>query len=766
MSNPIQATRCLVLAALVTGAASALPAQSGGWAEAGAQYYYDSLPGLSASGLFANATYFLPRGGILDATFNLVRDGRNDLVLGLNSLALREVSFLRSRISIAAGDLAVALDRPGFRFSNDYAARPLFRGGAVGSESETLSLSLFGGRNEQLQGSRIPTVQFAPEAFVGAVGVARLPGDAILDFSALGVRNERPGATSLFGTDLPDQAQTFALGLSKSFSPAWRVQGRLSYGRSEFAPGSTSASGGFLSYLVGGIHEDAHWHLEANYLRYGKSYVPLSTAFIGDREGPFLLATYRGGRLTSSAVYQHYRNNPENTAGLPKLESTSFQFASTVLVGTLHSLSANYGDQLLDSSVGASVSNFRQRTASVQASVTTFGSTRVRYQFQDESLTDGNRQIHEALLEHQLFLAGWSVGAGVRFQRDNRGATSTLYRGSLDGGYGPVRLFLNGEWGNDLASGTVFSVNQNRAITYGASLKLPGEFLLTAEGYKSRTKTTLSAESVFLDPNASIFSSDRSTVLVRLTHAFQWGGAGRGEVLQRERLVLPYGTLEGTVYSDLDANGVRETGEPPVPGIAVRLDGGTLTRTDAAGRYVFHNVIEGEHTVELDMEELPVAYNPPQAVRVRVQVERLRPGGKDFGLIRTGSLAGRVEEALASGERRGLAGAIVTLLPPDFSTFTDEDGAFTFSNLPPGRYMVRLQVESLPPGAQIADIERKDLALAGGGALAVAPFVLTLLVEDKPVRQIFEKEQVVPRTRPKPKPTPPPGSAKPNPSGR
>jgi hypothetical protein len=765
MSSPIRATRCLVLAALLAGAAAALAAQSGGWAEAGAQYYDDSLPGLSASGLFANATYFLARGGIFDATFNLVRDGRHDIVFGRNSLTLREVSFLRSRISIAAGDLTVALDRPGFRFSNDFAARPFFRGVAVGCESKALSLSLFGGRNEQLQGSRIPTVQFAPEAFVGAVGAARLPGDAVLDFSALGVRNERPGATSLFGTDLPERAQTYALGLSKSFSPAWRVQGRLSYGRSEFAPGSTSASGGFLSYLVGGIHEDAHWHLEANYLRYGKTYVPLSTAFIGDREGPFLLATYQGGRLTSSAVYQRYRNNPENTAGLPKLESSSFQFASTVRVGTLNSLSANYGDQRLDSRVGASLSNFRQRTASVQASVTTFGSTRVRYEYRDELLSDGSRQIHEGLLEHQVFVAGWSVGAGVRFQRDNRGATSTLYRGSLDGALGSLRLFFNGEWGNDLASGTVFSVNQNRAITYGASVKLPGEFLLSAEGYKSHTKTTLSAESLFIDPNASIFSSDRSTVLVRLTRVFQWGGAGRGEVHLRERLILPYGTLEGTVYSDLDANGVRDAGEPPVPGIAVRLDGGALTRTDAAGRYIFHNVIEGEHTVELDMEELPVSYNPPEAVRVRVRVERLRPGGHDFGLVRTGSLAGRVEEALASGERRGLAGALVTLLPRDFSTFTDEDGAFAFSNLPPGRYTVRLEAESLPPGAQIADVERKDLALAAGGELAVAPFVLTLLVEDKPVRQILQKEQVVPRTRPKPRPTLPPGAPKtPNPS--
>lgn len=57
--------------------------------------------------------------------------------------------------------------------------------------------------------------------------------------------------------------------------------------------------------------------------------------------------------------------------------------------------------------------------------------------------------------------------------------------------------------------------------------------------------------------------------------------------------------IEGTKYLDVNGNGVRDAGEPPLEGWEIQLggDGSATTYTDAAGHYIFENLSDGTYNV-------------------------------------------------------------------------------------------------------------------------------------------------------------------------
>jgi hypothetical protein len=738
----------LVLLGIALPVAAA--AQSAGRAEIGAESFDDSLPGLSARGIYANTSLFLSTGGVLEGTFNILQDGRHQIVSGRNAVALREVPWGDARFSASVGDLNEALDRASVRLGNDFSPRPLFRGISLLRDSASLTVSLFGGRNEQLIGSRLPAVQFAPESFVGGSAAWRPVKNVTLDFATLQVRNDHSGDKSLFGIPLSNRAETYSAGLTAAPGKGIRLQGRLTYSKALYSGADLPPDRSFLSFLAGGIYESKHWRLEGNYTRSGVDLVPLSTIYAGNREGPYIAAAYTDSRLSASGSAQRYRSNPDGIPEVADLRSASYQFGGNVRVGNLNSVGVTYSDQQLESSTSGALSSYRLRSAALQASVTTYGSTFLRYEHDDNISPEGVRRVHQVEAQHFLALGPFHLVAGLRLQRDDRGATSTIYEGGIDGTFGPVRLFANGQWGDDLSGGSIFTQNRNRTITYGAAVQLPAEFQLQVEGYRNKTDSMLSAESAFVNPGLTISSFSRSTFLVRLTRVLRWGSGDRQRPIGVSAELLPYGTLAGPVFADLNGNGVLDPGERPVAGIIVSLDGGQLARSGPDGRYAFRNVIEGDHNIGIAVEDLPVAYNPPARPFATARVERLKPGEHDFALILVGGLSGRVEQVLASGERVGFSGAIVTLLPAEFSTYTDEEGSFSFANLPPGHYSVRLETESLPDGASAENPMREDVPLTAGETRTLDPFSFTLKIEEKPVREILQKDQGV-ISKPKPK---------------
>ncbi len=161
----------------------------------------------------------------------------------------------------------------------------------------------------------------------------------------------------------------------------------------------------------------------------------------------------------------------------------------------------------------------------------------------------------------------------------------------------------------------------------------------------------------------------------------------------------PNGGVAGTVYADLNGNGLRDPGEPGVAGATVTLDAfsdggvdGTVV-TQADGKYQFASTPDGNHTVSVLP---PVNYFTAGAnSRAVGVVSGSSTADLDFGVKPTSAVGGRVTFADVSPGRPGVAGLTVQLDLNndgivDASTVTDKTGAYLFTNVPNGVHAINV----------------------------------------------------------------------------
>jgi protocatechuate 3,4-dioxygenase beta subunit len=175
-------------------------------------------------------------------------------------------------------------------------------------------------------------------------------------------------------------------------------------------------------------------------------------------------------------------------------------------------------------------------------------------------------------------------------------------------------------------------------------------------------------------------------------------------------------SLAGTVFEDLDNDGIHDAGEPGIGNVTLNLydDNDQLvatTTTDGAGNYLFENLGPGTYTVR---EVQPNGYldgidSPGSAGGVALT----SPGDQisgilltsgtvatdyDFGEYRPASLSGLVfadndDDCIQDPGEVGIQNVEMQLLDVNGSvvqtTYTDADGRFSFENLLPGTYSIR-----------------------------------------------------------------------------
>lgn len=184
-------------------------------------------------------------------------------------------------------------------------------------------------------------------------------------------------------------------------------------------------------------------------------------------------------------------------------------------------------------------------------------------------------------------------------------------------------------------------------------------------------------------------------------------------------------TVSGTVFEDMNADGQRQDGEPPLAGVVVYADlngngvrdeGEPNSTSDGQGRYSV-DVPLGATTIRQETpggftcsfpsgcsHSVDLPKNPPPAPPVlsRKSARADDPAGKDFGDWRPASVTGTVisddngNGARDSGEP-GLAGIAVfadldgngILDQGEPSTTSAADGTYVLGGLKPGGYVVR-----------------------------------------------------------------------------
>lgn len=183
-------------------------------------------------------------------------------------------------------------------------------------------------------------------------------------------------------------------------------------------------------------------------------------------------------------------------------------------------------------------------------------------------------------------------------------------------------------------------------------------------------------------------------------------------------------SLGDFVWSDANANGLQDSGEPGVSGVAVKLLDGTgktvaTTTTDASGKYQFTGLLPGSYTVQMT---LPAGYAvSPQNQGDATRNSKLNAAcctaaitltsgandpNEDAGIYQLASLGNRVwfdkngDGVQDSGET-GLSGVKVQLYRNGTlvaTQTTGTDGSYLFSGLAAGTYTVTVVTSTVPSG--------------------------------------------------------------------
>ena len=170
------------------------------------------------------------------------------------------------------------------------------------------------------------------------------------------------------------------------------------------------------------------------------------------------------------------------------------------------------------------------------------------------------------------------------------------------------------------------------------------------------------------------------------------------------------GTFTGTVYNDLNGDGIHEPTEPALKGWTIDLlnQAGTFvatTTSNAAGQYTFTDVSAGVYTIEEIVQSgwvITEPTNPPGTYTETAQ-SGSTVSGLDFGNFKSVTVTGDIYNDLDGNGLRGkgepgLAGWTVDLEDSSgnvlATVLTDSNGNYSFTGVGGGSYQVAEVVQS------------------------------------------------------------------------
>lgn len=258
----------------------------------------------------------------------------------------------------------------------------------------------------------------------------------------------------------------------------------------------------------------------------------------------------------------------------------------------------------------------------------------------------------------------------------------------------------------DAAGETVDFRKSNNKGTYTFTGLVPGEYSLRMTAKKGYAFTRLGEGNVMLNLNNGEGYSEPFAVALG------------EEVTGCDAGMIEPGTVEGTVFADLNDNGVQDEGEGGLKGTVVKLmgDGEAFFTAEIGedGHFLFDAVMPGTYTVRYELPEHSVfaavtgGGNEIAGEDGIGETEAFSFATADYhkaplcGALTLGRISGTVyRDHDGSGEQKEdeekMPGTEISLIPAreDLETVTvvtENDGAFLLDNIRPGDYTLKLNI--------------------------------------------------------------------------
>jgi len=722
-------------------------------ADIASQGYYlssQSQPFSAISGLNISFREYVPGVGLLNGNLEDYDDSTRGRI-GQNFLTLNNLKWKQRRWTVTGGDFRFHFALIPVPFTNYVFPEVGVRGAKVEMADGRRHYTFFRGQETLQEGPRIAFRVSAPQDIAGATVQQSFGAKLQVSAGYLGFSSslQQLSTNPAFFAEGSEFRRTDTLFAQSSYAPTGGLSlfAGADVSRVEFAEISLYPHSVPVSWLGGMKWTTRKLTITADYGSLSRSALPAVGNYFGDRRGPFAEVKYRPFRGTEVYVSgTRSANNLEDDPFVLSLSTwgatagASMQLLSKLNVSGQYSILGLAGVDALDST-----QNQTQRNAQYSAALTRpVAKHTLMLTGRELSLkVTGANQVQKSVeLQDTFQYSRFSLSGAVRVQQQDEGGqieNSLFVRGGGQVRLGRATVYVQFQAGDDLINKTLFATNTSNTTVAGVSFPLARGWSAQAEAFRTTVLTALNPENILVLQSEGQGVSDilndfnQWSFYFRLSHQTHWGALLMAEAADRAGSDNIPGSVQGFVYTGA-------TGSKPAPGVSVSLDKTRTTISDASGQFRFDDVAEGSHAVELDMAELaadrsPGPAAPPAIVKPR-KVSRV-----DLRVVEAGSAIRGIVDGLAKEDEGAvrLDRIAFHLDPSGADTDSDGNGAFAFYNLEAGKYVVRINQDTLPEGYSLASEPELPVAVGEGGEAAALVFrIRRKVVPALPVHRVFD----------------------------
>ena len=178
------------------------------------------------------------------------------------------------------------------------------------------------------------------------------------------------------------------------------------------------------------------------------------------------------------------------------------------------------------------------------------------------------------------------------------------------------------------------------------------------------------------------------------------------------------GSFSGFVFKDLNADGLRQAGEPGIEGMKVKASDEKEAVTNSEGFYELKSIAGKKTVIALDSSKMPYGHVPTTASQYEMPIIQGQTQHVDFGIMPRSEITGIIFNDLDGNGKYHLTdkgvGKVKVILDTGAAVRSNSLGVYTFSNVVAGEHTAFLELSSLPEGYLPLDVPKKTFTVFEG----------------------------------------------------